>query len=441
MKNIFTPILLFGLGALLFVGCGGEDDVTPSLNIADAEITIPYTGGERTFGVEANVEWEATSNAEWLRISSFDRTSVTVSADETDAARMTMVVCRVPSKTSVSKTITVRQEGKPVQLIDSMALVELYNATGGASWTTKWNLSQPISQWYGVEMKNGRVAGLDLSGNNLSGTIPNGFYKLSMLEELNLNDNNLSGTLSADIGKLNNLVECELVRNQLSGALPMEIRMLAKLRYLDLSENEFSGDIPDIFATLSQLIMLDVSYNKLTGAFPSTLQNLPKISYLAMCNNKLNGSLPSWLNNLTSLTMIDLSFNNFTASMPNLSGLVNLKVLYLYKNAFSGAITAVNIGNLPKLKILGLDGNNLLGAIPAAIGEIATLEKLYLEYNNLMGDVPASLLNNPHWPEWRNTVINQQGGRVLDEPGYTPAAAVKKSIEPRPRPSKEAYKR
>lgn len=33
-----------------------------------------------------------------------------------------------------------------------MALVSLYNATAGTSWTNTWDLNQPMNTWYGVTL-------------------------------------------------------------------------------------------------------------------------------------------------------------------------------------------------------------------------------------------------------------------------------------------------
>ena len=47
--------------------------------------------------------------------------------------------------------------------IDSLALVELYNSTGGAGWKNneyKWLSSSSVSEWYGVTVTDGRVTGL-----------------------------------------------------------------------------------------------------------------------------------------------------------------------------------------------------------------------------------------------------------------------------------------
>ncbi|MCA9325067.1 hypothetical protein KDA23_03315, partial [Candidatus Saccharibacteria bacterium] len=59
-----------------------------------------------------------------------------------------------------------------LRMQDSLALVDLYNATSGPSWTNKtnWLSSSPINSWFGVRMLNGRVDSLLLFDNNLVGT-------------------------------------------------------------------------------------------------------------------------------------------------------------------------------------------------------------------------------------------------------------------------------
>lgn len=55
---------------------------------------------------------------------------------------------------------------------DRGALVALFNATGGPSWNnnTGWGTPAPIGKWHGVTAnREGRVAKLDLRGNNLNG--------------------------------------------------------------------------------------------------------------------------------------------------------------------------------------------------------------------------------------------------------------------------------
>ena len=58
---------------------------------------------------------------------------------------------------------------------DRAVLVALYEATGGANWkaNTNWLSEAPLYKWKGVKTdKEGRVLGLSLSGNELTGGIP-----------------------------------------------------------------------------------------------------------------------------------------------------------------------------------------------------------------------------------------------------------------------------
>ena len=51
------------------------------------------------------------------------------------------------------------------------ALVALYRATNGDSWTEKqgWCTDAPLSEWHGVTVNEGRVVDLRLFANNLQG--------------------------------------------------------------------------------------------------------------------------------------------------------------------------------------------------------------------------------------------------------------------------------
>ena len=85
---------------------------------------------------------------------------------------------------------------------DRAALVKLYNATGGASWTnnTNWLSDRPIREWYGVSNgPDGRVSELDLSDNELTGEIPRELGNLSNLAWLYLSGNQLTGCVPAGL--------------------------------------------------------------------------------------------------------------------------------------------------------------------------------------------------------------------------------------------------
>ena len=81
---------------------------------------------------------------------------------------------------------------------DSLALVDLYDSTGGTAWThhTNWLTTAAVQTWYGVTLDaDGRVTKLLLDSNNLVGTLPSSIGVLVKMQYLYLNTNQLSGWL------------------------------------------------------------------------------------------------------------------------------------------------------------------------------------------------------------------------------------------------------
>ena len=129
---------------------------------------------------------------------------------------------------------------------DRAVLVALYNATDGANWTnnTNWLSDRPIREWHGVTSDaGGRVNGLLLGGNQLSGDIPAELGNLANLEFLHLHSNQLGGAIPAELGNLANLEELLLSTNQLTGEIPVELGNLANLeRAVPLHQPVDRGD-------------------------------------------------------------------------------------------------------------------------------------------------------------------------------------------------------
>ena len=101
------------------------------------------------------------------------------------------------------------------------ALVALYNSTDGDNWSTNtnWNVGDPCENtWYGV-------------GCNAEG---------SQVIAVNLTWNNLVGTLPAQLGDLGSLVTLDLGGNGLTEGLPSELGGLANLKFLTLTLNYFN---------------------------------------------------------------------------------------------------------------------------------------------------------------------------------------------------------
>lgn len=75
---------------------------------------------------------------------------------------------------------------------DSLALVALYNDTGGDNWTRNDNwLIGPMSTWYGVRLSKGTVYTLELEANNLDGELPFEANNLRGIYYFNFSDNDI----------------------------------------------------------------------------------------------------------------------------------------------------------------------------------------------------------------------------------------------------------
>ena len=253
---------------------------------------------------------------------------------------------------------------------DLVALISLYKATDGPNWryNTNWLSETPVGEWHGVSTdSSGRVVGLDLPQNGLSGTIPSELGRLTNLRWLSLSSNQLSGEIPPELGDLTNLESLYLLSNELSGEIPPELSGLANLQSLWLYNNQLSGEIPLELGDLANLVKLSLEGNQLSGDIPSELGDLANLQSLILSRNELIGDIPSDLGNLANLEWLVLSDNQLTGEIPP------------------------ELGKLTNLAWLALSGNDLTGEIPSELGNLANLQWLYLSSNQLEGCIPWGL--------------------------------------------------
>lgn len=99
---------------------------------------------------------------------------------------------------------------------------------------------------------------LDLSHQGLK-QIPSHVFGQTNLESLNVSNNQLTGSIQAEIRQLKNLKTLNASNNQMTG-VPAEIGQLSHLEILDLSNNQLTG-LPYELGNLQNLKTLNISGN------------------------------------------------------------------------------------------------------------------------------------------------------------------------------------
>lgn len=151
---------------------------------------------------------------------------------------------------------------------------------GGSVYMTKNRISPPTStnptpQGDIQTQTEQKVSySLDLSNTGLKKVPMDVFSKVS-LESLDVSNNQLEGSLQAEIRHLQKLKILDLSNNKFSG-VPAEIGQLQNLEVLNLSNNQITG-LPYELGNLSNLKLLDLSGNQYSEADLAIIQKtLPK---------------------------------------------------------------------------------------------------------------------------------------------------------------------
>ncbi|MDE2965052.1 MAG: hypothetical protein OXU26_14180, partial [Acidobacteriota bacterium] len=311
--------------------------------------------------------------------------------------------------------------------IDKGALKTLYEAANGSGWTHSdgWLEDKDLGQWHGVRTDSiGRVVGLDLSGNGLSGHLPNALGWLANLTELRIGNNELVGRLPLPLAQ----VRLEALdyrgtsvcvpgnagfRAWLAGiphhsgtgteCAPLTEREVLEGLYRNTegpSWSESGGWLTD--APLAEwegvetdaagrVVALRLGGRGLSGSLPEELGRLSELRDLDLGGNRFSGSIPPELGGLGRLQSLRLGWNQLSGEIPpELGQLSELRHLYLTRNLLSGTIPP-ELGGLGRLRSLVLEGNQLSGEIPPELGQLSELRHLILYDNQLTGRIPPEL--------------------------------------------------
>ncbi|WVZ91881.1 hypothetical protein U9M48_037994 [Paspalum notatum var. saurae] len=234
-----------------------------------------------------------------------------------------------------------------------------------------------------------RIEMIDLGSTGITGVLPGWIWNFSSsITSLNVSKNNITGTLPASLEHLTMLTTLNMRYNQLEGSIP---DLPTSVQVLDLSYNYLSGSLPRSFGN-NELYYLLLSNNYLSGVIPTELCNMVLMEAIDLSNNHLSGEVPNCWNKISNLYIIDFSNNNFWGEIPSTIGSLNsLITLHLGKNNFSGTLPT-SLQSFNMLVFLDLGENNLSGNIPKWIGEgLRTLQFLRLRSNQFSGEIPQEL--------------------------------------------------
>ena len=147
---------------------------------------------------------------------------------------------------------------------------------------------------------------LSLYSNSISGPIPSSLCSLTQLTLLDLSGNKLTGEVpnckEDSNPPMHNLHVVNLNTNNLSGEFPVVFQSCPNLIFVDLSYNKFSGDLPVwIGAKLPYLALLRLRYNMFTGQIPIEIGNIQELQYIDLAHNNFSGSMPESLVNLSAM--------------------------------------------------------------------------------------------------------------------------------------------
>ena len=294
---------------------------------------------------------------------------------------------------------------KPANQSDSLALVTLYNSTGGSNWTnhTGW-LTTPVRNWYGIQLDStGRVYDIQLSNNNLTGTIPNALSTLSNLQDLELNGNQLSGNVPLSLASLSKLTYFDLTNNnftfagtepvglnfnnnpnlQVNYAPQSNIPLYQSGNKLWVSVGGSTNAVSYYWFVNGNLITTVYGDSTFTPTIPGayTVEAYDSLIGMYLISNTDTASLYVPANTTDSLAMVDFYNSTNGPNWANHQG---------WLQAPFGLWNGITIDATGRVTTINLFDNDLQGIVPSSFSNLTNLTYLELGNNRLTGGFTLS---------------------------------------------------
>ncbi|QHO07908.1 Receptor-like protein [Arachis hypogaea] len=228
-----------------------------------------------------------------------------------------------------------------------------------------------------------KLVSLDLSSNNIQGSIPRWIWQLGSLIQFNISNNFLTMIEGPVQNASSTLSVIDLHSNQLRGNLPV---FPVHATYLDYSMNDFSSSIPPkIGSYLSSIIFMSLSRNRLVGSLPESLCNNSNLLVLDFSYNQLKGTIPRCLMQSETIVVLNLQHNQLSGNI-DFTFLVScaLRTLNLNGNQLVGPIPKT-LSNCKELEVLNIGNNHFNDGFPCFLKKLSTLRVMVLRENKMHG--------------------------------------------------------
>lgn len=435
-----APEDLSSATSVTFTAGNGHDTATVTVDVpaayieGDGTATICSDAGVHTLPLNTNTILECTADDDWLTVSQDPDGTIRCTAMENPGQdRETRIILATPDG-RLTFTVKVIQLMNPDKRrsMEKDILMELYTATGGDGWydNTGWNSEGRVNTWHGIRTDaDGYVTHIDLTGNNLTGQLPESLFLLKDLEKLMLGNNNLDTDIPKTCALADSLQylflgnadatyspggkegETHSGRNRVHALIP-ELGDMESLIYLTANNTQLGGTIPDELWSAPRLENLFCGMNNLTGPLSEAVGNARELRTLSLSCNLLDGEIPQALFTLEKLEGLDLgnstshlgepitTCNHITGEIPpTISRMKSLKSIYLASLGLSGPIPA-ELFLLPNIEQISLANcynhmnyiNTFSGEIPD-IPENGTITLLELPTCGMTGEIPQSMTN------------------------------------------------
>ncbi|CAA7027968.1 unnamed protein product [Microthlaspi erraticum] len=233
---------------------------------------------------------------------------------------------------------------------------------------------------------------LYLSGINVK--IRSSLHIPSRIETLALSSCNIS-EFPKFLQNQTGLAYLDISANRIEGQVPEWLWSLPALGRVNISHNSFNGfqGSADVIQKSANLSILDISSNIFRD-----LPLLPKaLRYFLGSENGFSGEIPMEICELVDLRVLVLSNNNFSGSIPRCFENFNasIMVLHLHSNSLSGFLPEEIISSVYLIS-LDVGRNRLSGGLPKSLINCTRLEFLNVEDNNFNDTFPFWLSSLPN---------------------------------------------